>query len=154
VSLGYACGHDTCLHCVCRGRFPRTGCSARGRAAGSRRSGHYDLEDSTFFNLNLQPVIPFKLTSDWSVVVLQPFVNCNFGQGWALAFAPLIAANWDAADGNEWTVPLGIGITRTTVFNGRPMTLGVQYYGNATKPDGAAGYQLRFIVSRLYPTKK
>jgi hypothetical protein len=32
--------------------------------------------------------------------LLQPFVNYNFGQGWALSFAPIIVANWDQASGN------------------------------------------------------
>jgi hypothetical protein len=82
---------------------------------------------------------------------LQPFVNYNFGHGWALAFAPIITANWNADDDNQWTVPLGFGFTRTTVFNRRPMNLGVQYYYNLEHPDGAAGQQLRFTVSFLFP---
>ncbi len=81
----------------------------------------------------------------------QPFVNFNFGKGWALAYAPLITANWDADE--EWTVPLGGGISRTTVFNGRPMTLGAQYYYNVVHPDDAASYQLRLQVALLYPKK-
>jgi hypothetical protein len=76
---------------------------------------------------------------------LQPFVNYNFGQGWALAFAPIMTANWEAPTGNQWTVPLGLGISRTTVFNRRPISLGGQYYYNVEHPDGAAGQQLRFF---------
>ena len=210
-----------------------------------------DLEERTFFNLNFQPVIPFKLSDDWSVIArtiipissfpgpngtrysgigdtqeqvfvtparpggiiwgvgqmfslptatatafetgtwglgasavvlkmtgpwvlgalvsqvwpmadaggdpetnlftLQPFVNYNFGHGWALSYSPIMSANWDASDGNEWTVPIGGGLTRTTVFNRRPMNLGVQYYYNLKRPDGSAGQQLRFIVALLYP---
>jgi hypothetical protein len=86
--------------------------------------------------------------------VFQWFVNYNFGKGWALASAPLNTANWDAEDGQQWTVPLGIGISKTTVFNGRPMSLGVQYYYNVKRPDGAAATQLRFAVSLLYPVAK
>jgi hypothetical protein len=210
-----------------------------------------DLEDRTYFNFNLQPVIPFKASNDWNIIarlivpmsslpgpdttrysgvgdiqaeifftpakpgaliwglgpvlslptatatgietgtwaagpggvlvkmagpfvlgglitqfwpmtdnggdpktdllVVQPFVNYNFGHGWALAFAPLISANWDAPSGEEWTVPLGIGITRTTVFNRRPMNIGFQYYANAVRPEGSAGQTLRFTVSLLFP---
>jgi hypothetical protein len=84
--------------------------------------------------------------------VLQPFVNYNFGKGYALSFAPIISANWDAVDGQQWTVPLGVGITRTTVFNRRPMNIGVQYYYNVERPDGSAAHQLRFVVAALYPT--
>lgn len=86
-----------------------------------------------------------------NLFALQPFVNDNFGHGWALSYAPFIVANWNASDGNEWTVPIGIGITRTTVFNRRPMNLGVQYYYNVERPDGAPGQQLKFIILLLYP---
>ena len=51
-------------------------------------------------------------------------------------------------------VPLGLGISKTTVFNGRPMTLGVQYYYNVERPDGVAATQLRFVVALLYPVSK
>ncbi len=89
--------------------------------------------------------------NETNLFVLQPFVNYNFGEGWAVAFAPLITANWDASPGNEWTVPMGVGISRTTVFGHRPMTLGVQYYYNVTRPDGVGATQVRFNVSLLYP---
>ncbi len=82
---------------------------------------------------------------------LQPFINYNFGVGWALAFAPIITANWNASDGNQWTVPLGLGISRTTIFNRRPISLAAQYYYNVERPDGAPGQQLRLFISFLYP---
>jgi len=88
------------------------------------------------------------------VFILQPFLNYNFGKGWALNAAPVISANWNAASGQEWTVPLGFGITRTTVFSGRPMNIGAQYYYNVVRPDAGAGQQLRFTISLLYPTRK
>jgi hypothetical protein len=85
--------------------------------------------------------------------LLQPFVNYNFGQGWALATAPIITANWDAADGEEWTVPLGAGLSKTTTFNGRPMTLGFQYYHNVEHPAASASNLFRILVSLLYPSR-
>lgn len=88
------------------------------------------------------------------LLVIQPFINYNFGTGWALSFAPLITANWNAPSGEEWTVPVGIGITKTTVFNGRPMNIGVQYYDNVERPAGSAGKQIRFVVALLYPQRK
>ena len=213
-----------------------------------------DLEDGTFFNLNIQPVIPFRLNDRWSAIsrtivpvdslpgpngeqfsgfgdiqgelfitpakpgaiiwgvgpalsfptatapplrtgtwgagltavvlkmsgpwvfgslfsqwwpmadsggepktnlfLWQPFVNYNFGKGYAITSAPSFTANWDAASGQEWTVPLGIGLSRTTVFNRRPIQVGFQYYYNVEHPDGASGQTLRFVVSLLYPTAR
>ena len=78
-------------------------------------------------------------------------MNYNFDRGWALAFGPVMTANWNASDGNEWTVPLGSGFTKTTVFNRRPMNIGVTCYYNVERPDGAAGQRLRFSVTPLYP---
>ena len=87
-------------------------------------------------------------------LLFQPFINYNFGVGWALSTAPIVTANWNAPSGQQWTVPLGLGISKTTAFNGRPMSLGVQYYYNVKRPDSAAATQLRFSVSLLYPIAK
>lgn len=90
---------------------------------------------------------------EFNQFLLQPFINYNFGKGWAVAFAPIITANWDAPDGEEWTVPLGVGLTRTTVFNGRPMTVGAQYYHNVEYPSAGAANQLRIQIALLYPSR-
>lgn len=87
------------------------------------------------------------------VFSLQYFINYNFGQGWAISSAPTIVANWDAADGQQWTVPFGAGITRTLIFNGQPMQLGFQYYNNVKRPDGAPSTLARFIVAFVFPQK-
>ena len=99
----------------------------------------------------LWPVSDAGGSSETNLLTLQPFINYNFGRGWAASFSPIITANWDASDGNEWTLPLGMGITRTTVFNRRPMNIGFQYYYNVERPDGAASQQFRFIIALLFP---
>ena len=84
--------------------------------------------------------------------LMQPFVNYNFGKGWALSSSPVITANWDASGGEEWTVPLGVGVSKTTAFNRRPMSLSMQYYHNVEHPTASAGDQLRLQISFLYPS--
>jgi hypothetical protein len=86
-----------------------------------------------------------------NLFVLQPFINYNFGTGWALSFAPILTANWDAPDAEEWTIPLGLGLTRTTVFNRRPMNIGVQFYRNVERPSNGAETQIRVVVALLFP---
>ena len=86
-----------------------------------------------------------------NLLTFQPAINFNFGHGWAIAFSPVITSNWDAPDGDRWTVPVGLGLTRTVVFNRRPMNLGMSYYYNLEQPTGTAGEQLRFSVTLLYP---
>jgi hypothetical protein len=85
--------------------------------------------------------------------LLQPFVNYNFGKGWAISTVPVITANWDAESGQQWTVPIGAGISRTTVFSGRPMTLAIHYYRNVVRPDNAAADQVRFMLVMLFPKR-
>lgn len=89
---------------------------------------------------------------DLDAFLLQPFVNFNFGTGWAVTSAPFITASWDAP-GNGWTVPLGGGLTWTTKIGGQAVNLGAQYYYNVERPDEAAKNQLRLVVSFLFPTQ-
>jgi hypothetical protein len=187
-----------------------------------------DLEDATLFNLNIQPVIPFKAWAGWNIIAraIVPIDNVPANDGlsysgvgdiqlqlyatpakpgsliWgvgpvfsfptATAFplrsgtlaagaaavaltmkgpwvigglvsqywpatdtgdSPETNLFWDAASGDQWTVPLGLGVTRTTVFSGRPLNIGMQYFVNAVRPDGSAQRQLRFSMSLLYPKK-
>jgi hypothetical protein len=86
--------------------------------------------------------------------IIQPFINFNFGVGWAISTGPLISANWNAPSGEQWTVPLGLGITKTTVFNRRPMNIGLQYYHNVVHPDSGPSDQVRIIIALLYPTAR
>ena len=100
------------------------------------------------------PLTDANGSPETNLFVLQWFVNYNFGKGWAISASPVNTANWDAVSGQRWTVPLGMGITRTFVFNRQPMSLGVQYYRNVERPSGAPGNQLRFQLSLLFPLKK
>lgn len=81
-------------------------------------------------------------------------MNFNLPRGYALSTAPTITANWDAPSGQEWTVPLGFGISKTTVFNGRPTQLAVQDDYNVKRPDGSGGQTLRLVYSLLFPSAK
>jgi hypothetical protein len=81
------------------------------------------------------------------------FINYNFGRGWALSSVPVISANWDAAEGQQWTVPVGGGITRVVVFKGQAISLGFQYFKNVKRPDDGPGTQVRFNLAFIYPVK-
>ena len=103
--------------------------------------------------MQLSPVTDSNGPPRTNLFLWQYFVNYNFGKGWAISSAPSITANWDAASGQQWTVPVGVGISRTLVFNRQPLTLGFQYYRNVKKPDDAPSTQVRFALSLIYPQK-
>jgi len=100
---------------------------------------------------------------EFNQLLLQPFVNYNFDKGWYLLSSPILTANWDAAKGNQWTVPLGMGggkLFRLRELPGGdtlgelgklPVNVSLDAYANAVKPDFGAAWQLRFQIQFLFP---
>jgi hypothetical protein len=93
---------------------------------------------------------------DVNQMLLQPFVNYNFPQapGRYLTFSPVITADWEADDGQQWTVPLGLGIGQVTRFGSQPVNLQAAAYYNVERPDNAARWQLRLQIQFMFPTQK
>jgi len=89
-----------------------------------------------------------------SQFLLQPFINFNIPKGWSISTSPIITANWSAADGDKWTVPLGIGVGKITAIGRQPVSIGMQYYHNVERPDLGATNQFRFVFSPLFPIQK
>ena len=90
---------------------------------------------------------------DGSKMLVQPFVNFNLPDGWYLTTSPVFAADWKANADNRWSVPLGGGIGKLTVFQGfPPINFQIQGFGNVVTPDdfGPEG-SLRVQVQLLFP---
>ncbi|MBP1777183.1 MAG: neuromedin [candidate division NC10 bacterium] len=82
-----------------------------------------------------------------SQLLVQPFLNYNFRDGWYLTSSPIITANWMADSGNKWTVPLGGGFGKV----GLPVNTQLQAFYNVEKPHDAADWTLRFQLQFLLP---
>jgi hypothetical protein len=131
----------------------------------SATTGSWGLGPSGVFVINAGPFVLGGLVSQvWNIkdnagpprtniFSAQPFVNYNFGAGWALGLAPIITASWDADRSNTWTLPLGGSVSKTLVFDKQPMTLSFQYYRNVIRPDGAPANQIRVVLNFLFPGK-
>ena len=87
-------------------------------------------------------VIGVLVNNQWSVAgdpnrapvnafLAQPFVNYNMAGGWFLTTSPIITANWNAASGQQWTLPLGGGFGRVFKVDGQAYNASVQAYYNA-----------------------
>ena len=87
-------------------------------------------------------------------MLLQPFVNYNFGHGWAVTSSPIVTADWKASSANKWTVPISGGLSKLFNLGPLPINTSVQAYYNAEKPQFAADWQLRFQVQFLLPSFK
>jgi hypothetical protein len=83
----------------------------------------------------------------------QLFVNYNLKNGWALASAPIITANW-SAPGNKWAVPLGGGVAKTFKDGGQLMQISVLYYTYVTRPLASPQTNLRIVWALLWPIKR
>ena len=85
---------------------------------------------------------------DTSITAGQYFYTFNIKDGWQINGAPVYSYNHEASSGNEWTLPLAIGVAKTTFIGGRPWKFGVQYWYYVKSPDAfGPDYQLRFTVS-------
>ncbi len=97
------------------------------------------------------------------MLLLQPFVNYNFGKGWYLVSAPILTADWTAAKGDQWTVPLGLGggrLIRLRELPGGdnlgklgelPVNTQLQAFYNVVRPHETSTWQLRFQIQFLFP---
>src|SRR5262249_3419259 len=83
----------------------------------------------------------------------QPFINYNMAHGWFLTTSPIITANWLAAPGQQWTVPVGGGIGRVFRLRDQPANASISGYYSAIRPDGAPNWQLRAQFALLFPQR-
>jgi opacity protein-like surface antigen len=107
-------------------------------------------------------VIGVLANNQWSVAgdpnrasvntfLAQPFVNYNMAGGWFLTTSPIITANWNAASGQQWTVPVGGGFGRVFKIDGQAYNASIQAYYNAVRPINTADWNLRLSLALLFP---
>ena len=77
----------------------------------------------------------------------QPFINYNMAHGWFLTSSPLITANWLAAPGQQWVVPVGGGIGRIFKIGDQPVSAYISAYYNAIHPTTKLAIARRALIS-------
>ncbi len=90
----------------------------------------------------------------FSVASLQPMVFFNLPSlpGFTIHYNNTIAVDWNATEGKEWTVPLGLGVSQAfQLGGGHGLDVLLGAYGMAARPDGAPNWQLKFGISWLIP---
>ncbi len=91
--------------------------------------------------------------ADINTMLLQPFVNYNIPgkPGRYITFAPIVTANWEADSGNQWTVPLGLGMGQIMKWGKQPINFQASAYYNVKTSDNGADWQLRLQAQFLFP---
>jgi len=70
------------------------------------------------------------------------------GGGWQVAATPVISYDHEATSGNELTLPLGIGIAKTSIIKGRPWKFQLQYWNYVEANDTfAPEHLIRLSIS-------
>lgn len=88
---------------------------------------------------------------DVDLMLVQPFVNCNFPKGWYLVSSPIITANWEAGGSDTWTIPVGGGVGKIFRLGKQPMNVQFQGFYNVEKPEFGPEWTLRFQLQFLFP---
>ena len=89
--------------------------------------------------------------ADVNQMLIQPFINYNFGRGLAVGFSPIITANWEAPSGQKWTVPLGAQVSQIIPIHKVPVNFLLGAYYNIEKPDDGPDWSIRFQIALLFP---
>ncbi|MFN7309318.1 MAG: neuromedin U [bacterium] len=83
--------------------------------------------------------------------LIQPFVNYNLPGGTYINTVPIITADWKADSGQQWTVPLGLGVGHIFHFGKLPVNAQLGGYYNVVRPDNGPNWQLRAQVQLMFP---
>jgi hypothetical protein len=83
---------------------------------------------------------------------IQAFYYYSVTPTFSIGAGPNIIADFEADDGDQWTVPLGIGVSYTKNIGKVPFRFAVEYYGSVLRPDTLGNtHDVRFMVIPAVP---
>jgi hypothetical protein len=85
-----------------------------------------------------------------SLMNLQYFIFYSLDEVTSIGAAPNIIANWEQDRDNAWTVPIGLGISRTFQFGKLPVRFGAEAHYSVIQPDDVVNF--RFYVIPAVPS--
>jgi hypothetical protein len=95
----------------------------------------------------------FSGRDDVRLMNLQYFVFYSLTDTLSIGAAPNIIANWEASSGDKWTVPIGLGVSKTFQFGKMPVRFGVEFHYNVERPNTVgANWNFRFYVIPAAPS--
>lgn len=78
--------------------------------------------------------------------------NINLKDGWQITGSPIWSYDHEADSDNALTLPLAIGIAKTSIFNGRPWTMSIEYWNYVATPDVfGPEHQVRISIAPIVP---
>jgi hypothetical protein len=91
---------------------------------------------------------------DVNVMNFQYFIFYSIDDVTSIGAAPNIIANWEQNGDNAWTIPIGIGVSRTFQFGKVPVRFGAEVHYSVVQPDDVPGaeWDFRFYVIPAAPS--
>ncbi len=84
---------------------------------------------------------------------LQYFIYYSLDETTSIGAAPNIIANWEQDSDNAFTVPIGIGISKTFQFGKVPVRFGLEYHYSVIQPDSiGTDWNVRFYMIPAAPS--
>jgi len=92
--------------------------------------------------------------ADVNMTNLQYFAFYSLNETDSVGASPNIICNWEASSGNECSVPLGMGYTKTVQMGNVPVRMGLEFHYYAVTPDDdvSARWGTRFYVIPAAPS--
>lgn len=90
---------------------------------------------------------------DVNMTNIQTFYYWSIDETTSIGAGPNIIANWEQDSDNTWTVPVGIGVSKTFQFGKIPVRFGLEYHHTVIEPDDIPGtdWSVRFYIIPAAP---
>jgi hypothetical protein len=90
---------------------------------------------------------------DTSITGGQYFYTVNLSDGWQISGSPTFSYNHEAPTEEEkWTLPVGVGVAKTTRFGKTPWKFSLQYWQFVKQADSLGpDFQIRFSLGPVVP---
>lgn len=89
--------------------------------------------------------------TDVNQFLLQPILTRNLWEGWYLNSSPVMTADFNADEGDVWTVPVGGGFGKIFRIGNQPVNAKVTSYYNVLRPTNGPDWSLNFQLTFLFP---
>ena len=91
------------------------------------------------------------LDSNLNSFLFQYFITFLFKGGWYINTTPTLTANWNAEEGERWTIPFGMGGGKVTHIGKQHIKFMVGAYYYTSKPTNGPEWLLQLQLFLLFP---
>lgn len=83
--------------------------------------------------------------------LFQLYIIKDLADLWYISTQPMITADWKAAEGNKWTIPLGLDVGRLFTFGEIPVNIQAGYYYYIEKQQYGPKWSIKAEASFIFP---